>query len=105
MSSAPAKHEPEHIRNGRLRATTLSESDVRDILAAKIQYMIERNADLDCFRRDAANMGGTFGNFYGWWDSGSPSRPHIEVKLADGRTFTFSKSDMYGGTPQQVSLL
>lgn len=97
--------EPAHIKAGRLASAKITESDAREILITKMQPYIERSEFAGKFISDIALMGGTFGDFYGSYDTGSASRSYIEVKLADGRIFKVSKLELYNNQAVQVALL
>lgn len=92
---------------GRAKVPTLKEHDIKSILLEKIDYMFEwkSSCTLDGWLHNIANWSGTFGDFYGDWDTGSVARSYIEVRLDDGRTFKFKKSELFNKRVVQVVLL
>ena len=55
----------------------------------------ETSNTLDGWLENVSNCGGTFGNFWGWYDTNAKSTPIIRVRLNDGRVFDFAKKGLY----------
>lgn len=99
--------EQPHIKQGRLDSEKLTEADVKSILLDEISYYFDWQTSntLDGWLKNISNSGGTFGTFYGWWDTNAKTASHIVVKLRDGRVFKFKKSDLYHNRTVQGVLL
>ena len=97
--------EPKHIQEGRKVAASLKEDDVKAKLLKRLHPYIARNVSIERFMRDIADMGGTFGEWYGYYETGPRSRNSVEVELRDGRKFRFSKAEIYENQAVQGVLL
>ena len=102
-----AVREPEHIKAGRLAAARLTESDVKEILLKRIGYVFDwpSSGTVEGWLENVANWGGTFGEWYGWFETGARTRPYISVELKGGRSFRFSKVELFNNRTVQMALL
>jgi hypothetical protein len=94
-AAPPATAEKPHITAGRLEAAKMKEPDVLAVLDKKLKPYAEGKANFEAFANHIQEMGGTFGNFNGHFDTSTAKQGTVTVKLRDGREFKYKMADIF----------
>lgn len=94
-AAPPATAEKPHITAGKVEAASMKKADVMATLDKKFKSYAEGKADLEAFANHIQQMGGTFGNFNGHYDTSTAKQGMVTVKLRDGREFKVTMADLF----------